>query len=137
MDLRDFRQRQKTTTSFDSNSITPGTEFMERLSQALRYYVINRVSADPGLCVCVCVCVCCERCSSQGWPPPVLSSPCAALHFTSAAAAADAAGAGWRNIYVIFSDANMPGEGEHKIMDFIRRQQVAKGYNPNLRCVEE
>ena len=57
MDLRDFRQRQKTTTSFDSNSITPGTEFMERLSQALRYYVINRVSTDPGLCVCVCVCV--------------------------------------------------------------------------------
>jgi hypothetical protein len=49
-DLSGFRQRQKTSTSFDSNSITPGTAFMERLSKALRYYVLNRVSTDPGMC---------------------------------------------------------------------------------------
>ncbi len=37
----------------------------------------------------------------------------------------------WKDIKVVFSDARVPGEGEHKIMEFIRNQRSQDGYNPN------
>lgn len=72
---------------FDSNCITPGTEFMARLHDVLQGFVIHKISTDPL----------------------------------------------WRGIRVYLSGHETPGEGEHKIMDFIRYEKSQPGYNPNTR----
>lgn len=80
----------KNKKTWDSNAITPGTPFMDKLAAALRYWISFKLSTDPG----------------------------------------------WRNLQVIISDATVPGEGEHKIMNFVRSQRADPQYNPNTtHCI--
>ncbi|GBP27597.1 5'-3' exoribonuclease 1 [Eumeta japonica] len=72
---------------FDSNCITPGTVFMARLHEQLKYFVKHKMSTDPL----------------------------------------------WAKVRVILSGHETPGEGEHKIMDYIRWARSQPEYDPNTR----
>ena len=39
----------------------------------------------------------------------------------------------WRECQVILSGHDVPGEGEHKVMEYIRKSRAQPDYNPNVR----
>jgi len=42
----------------------------------------------------------------------------------------------WEKLTVIYSGHNVPGEGEHKILDYIRASRSQPDYNPNTsHCI--
>ena len=72
---------------FDSNCITPGTEFMAKLTRQLKYFISKKITED----------------------------------------------ADWQNVEVVLSGHEVPGEGEHKIMEYIRQAKAQPGYDANVR----
>ena len=92
-DMPKTQQNEDGSTStgvFDSNCITPGTEFMIKVSQTIQYFIRKKIKEDPL----------------------------------------------WRGLKVIFSGPEVPGEGEHKIMEHIRLMKQQPGYQPNTRhCI--
>ena len=73
--------------AFDSNCITPGTEFMAKLTQQLKYFINKKISEDSD----------------------------------------------WQGVEIVLSGHEVPGEGEHKIMEYIRRAKAQPEYHPNMR----
>ncbi|XP_018411120.1 PREDICTED: 5'-3' exoribonuclease 1 [Nanorana parkeri] len=76
-----------TEARFDSNCITPGTEFMARLHEHLKYFVNMKISTDKT----------------------------------------------WEGVNIYLSGHETPGEGEHKIMEFIRSEKAKPDHDPNTR----
>lgn len=81
------KQKEEAAAHFDSNCITPGTEFMAQLTEHLKYFIHKKVSEDRN----------------------------------------------WRNVKIVLSGHEVPGEGEHKIMEYIRLSKSNKAYDKNTR----
>lgn len=79
--------RDSNLDAFDSNCITPGTDFMFKLGVAFRAWLEHKTATDPF----------------------------------------------YHQPLVIFSGPDVPGEGEHKIMDYVRAEAAKAGWDRNLR----
>jgi len=47
-DDQDLSEEFKGEKAWDSNAITPGTPFMDKLAKSLRYWVRKKLNEDPG-----------------------------------------------------------------------------------------
>ncbi len=88
--FRSAKEREDTNTAkgtkvFDSNCITPGSEFMHYLTKYIDWYIRKNMTYNPM----------------------------------------------WKNVEVILSNEKVPGEGEHKIINYIRRY----GKNGESYCI--
>ena len=79
--------KMPTEDAFDSNCITPGTEFMAKLTRQLKYFISKKVSEDVD----------------------------------------------WQGVEIVLSGHEVPGEGEHKIMEYIRHAKAQHTYDSNMR----
>ena len=79
---------EQETFDFDSNVITPGTEFMSNLNKVIRQWISEKINFN-----------------NEIWH---------------------------HDLMIILSDASVPGEGEHKILDYIRKQKQENNYGPTL-----
>jgi 5'-3' exoribonuclease 1 len=70
--------------AWDSNSITPGTQFLAELTNELKFFIQHKLNSDPE----------------------------------------------WKDIKIVLSGPEVPGEGEHKIAEFIRHQKGLADYDP-------
>ena len=67
--------------------MTPGTEFMAKLTKQLKYFINKKISEDVD----------------------------------------------WQGVEIVLSGHEVPGEGEHKIMEYIRLAKAQPNYDPNTR----
>lgn len=72
--FRSALERKDSDRSFDSNSITPGTKWMDYLTKYIDWWIRYKMSMSPD----------------------------------------------WRELEIVFSNEKAPGEGEHKIINYIR-----------------
>ena len=72
---------------FDSNCITPGTEFMAMINEHMKFFIRKKIAEDPQ----------------------------------------------WQATRVIYSGHDVAGEGEHKIVQYIRACKLDPDYDPNTR----
>ena len=88
--MEEVKKSGYTGSVFDSNCITPGTEFMYNVDKILQYFINKNLLEDPL----------------------------------------------WKDVQVIYSSHSDPGEGEHKIMSFIRSFYTDPNHNLTERhCI--